>query len=315
MHKKLFFILLFKILIFNSLTAQTPFFERDTVLNKKRLYGLIGTTAVGYTGAVLLLNNVWYAQYPKSSLHSFDDDGEWLQMDKGGHILTAYVESKWAFQAFRWAGVSNRKAAWYGMGASVLFQTTLEIMDGFSAGWGFSWGDMAANTSGAALFGVQQAVWNEQRMLLKFSNFPKNYDKTPVQVGDKTISVSQMADNLFGNNYTETFFKDYNALSWWLSVNPRSFAKKSNFPPWLNIAVGYSAENVFGAYGNYAPAYENIYPRYRQYFLSLDIDLSKIKTKSKILKAVFQAFNFVKIPAPTLEYNSQGNFVFHPIMF
>ena len=101
MHKKLFFILLFKILIFNSLTAQIPFFERDTILNKKRLYGLIGATAVGYTGAVLLLNNVWYAQYPKSSLHSFDDNGEWLQMDKGGHVLTAYVESKWAFQAFR----------------------------------------------------------------------------------------------------------------------------------------------------------------------------------------------------------------------
>jgi hypothetical protein len=46
--------------------------------------------------------------------------------------------------------------------------------------------------------------------------------------------------------------------------------------------------------------------RYRQYLLSLDIDLTKIKTNSKALKAVFQGLSFIKLPFPTLEFNSKG---------
>ena len=42
---------------------------------------------------------------------------------------------------------------------------------------------------------------------------------------------------------------------------------------------------------------------YSQFYLSLDIDLVKIKTKSKFLKSVFSVINFIKIPAPTLEIN------------
>ena len=147
------------------------------------------------------------------------------------------------------------------------------------------------------------------------SNFPKNYSKTPVLVGTQTISLSDMVKKLYGKNYTETFFKDYNAINWWLSVNPKSFAKNSKLPAWLNVAVGYSAENVFGAYYNLPPTNTEAFPRYRQYFLSLDIDLTRIKTKNKLLKTVFRAFNFVKIPAPALEYNSLKKFKFHPVMF
>ncbi len=320
MIKKIILLLIVLFSLSNTLSAQSKlnqFFESSDTFNKKRLVGLVNTGAIGYTGTVLLLNNVWYKGFPRSKFHFFDDNGEWLEMDKGGHVLTAYVEAKWAYQAFRWAGVKNKKAAWLGIASGTLFQTTLEVLDGFSAEWGFSPGDVIANTSGCALFGVQQAVWDEQRMLLKVANFPKKYSKIPIKVGDgSTKSVKEMANWLYGDNYAQTFFKDYNALSWWLSVNPRSFAKNSKFPSWLNIAVGYSAENVFGAYGNYFPADDTkLYPRYRQYLLSLDIDLSKIKTKNKFLKAVCNTFNFVKIPAPALEYNSLGKFKFHPIMF
>lgn len=292
------------------------FFENDTVLNKKRLIGLSAATAVGYTSAVLVLNNVWYKDYPRSKFHYFNDNGEWLDVDKSGHVVTAYAEAKLAYQAFRWTGLSNKKAAWVGIGAGMLFQTTLEVLDGFSAEWGFSKGDMIANTGGCLLFGLQQATWNEQRILLKISNTPKNYSKTPITANGQTKSVYDMAKWLYGDNYAQTFFKDYNSLTGWISINPHSFAKNSKFPAWLNIAFGYGAENVFGAYGNYFPADNyTLYPRHRQYFLSLDIDLSKIKTHNKILKTLFNTFNFVKIPAPTLEYNSLGKFKFYPIMF
>lgn len=320
MIKRIIFIFVSFSLYLSQSQAQTKaelFFRNSDTLNKKRVYGLVGASVAGYGTAVYFLDKLWYSGYERSSFQFFNDNGEWLLMDKGGHVLTAYVESKWAYQAFRWAGVKDKKAIISGIVAGTIYQTTIEILDGFSKQWGFSTGDVIANSTGSAIFGIQQAAWKEQRMILKMSNFPKNYSKTPIKASDGTTkSVHEMAKWLYGDNYTHTYFKDYNALNWWLSINPHSFAKKSKFPSWLNVAFGYSAENVFGAYGNYFPANDNnLYPRYRQYLLSLDIDLSKIKTRSKFLKAVCNTFNFVKIPAPALEYNSLGKFKFHPIMF
>jgi hypothetical protein len=41
--------------------------------------------------------------------------------------------------------------------------------------------------------------------------------------------------------------------------------------------------------------------RFRQFYLSLDVDLTKIKTKSHFLKTLFSVLNTIKIPAPTVE--------------
>ena len=58
----------------------------------------------------------------------------------------------------------------------------------------------------------------------------------------------------------------------------------------------------------------NDFDRYRQYYLSLDVDLSKIKTKRKWAKALFTTFGLLKIPFPTLEFSEKGT-KFHPIYF
>jgi uncharacterized protein YfiM (DUF2279 family) len=298
-----------------QIEPQKSFFTASDTFNKKRLNGLLIGGTVGYASTLTLLYNVWYKNQNLVKWHSFNDNPEWLQADKFGHVLTTYDESLWGYEVFKWTGLSKNKAIWAGMASGMLFQTTFEMLDGFSSGWGFSWGDMIANSSGCALFGIQQAAWNEQRMTMKVGNFPKNYDKTPVKIGNEFTSVYKLArsSRLYGETYAQSFFKDYNAINWWLSINPKSFAKKSNFPDWLNIAVGYSAENVFGAYGNLPPA--EAYIRHRQYLLSLDIDLSRLKTKNKFLKTALKAFNFLKIPAPALEYNSLGKFKFHPLIF
>jgi hypothetical protein len=327
MKKTLLYIILFNLLTFNTLHSQVeikkPFFSKPDTLDKKRLRGLLTVGTVSYSTAFILLYKVWYANEKLGKFQIFDDNGEWLLADKIGHTLTAHNESKWAYEAFRWTGLNKKKSIWAGMGTGMLYQTTFEMMDGFSEDWGFSWGDMIANATGCALFGVQESVWDEQRILMKVGNFPKNYDKTPVLAyNDRTkkeelTSVYNLArsSRLYGVTYPESFFKDYNAINWWLSVSPNSFAKQSKFPKWLNIAVGYSAENVFGAYYNLPPTNTPAYPRYRQYLLSLDIDLTRIDTKNKFLKSVFKALNFVKIPAPALEYNSLGKFKFHPLIF
>ncbi len=42
---------------------------------------------------------------------------------------------------------------------------------------------------------------------------------------------------------------------------------------------------------------------YRRFFISPDIDLEKIKTRSKFLRGTLKVLNAIKVPMPTLEFN------------
>ena len=115
---------------------------------------------------------------------------------------------------------------------------------------------------------------------------------------------------MLGKNLAENVLKDYNGQTYWLSVNVNSFLdSKSKFPKWLNFAFGYGADGMLGARTN--PTYYKdkllpVYERGRQYYVSADIDLSKIRSKSAFLKAVLNIVGFVKIPMPALEYNTSN---------
>ena len=83
--------------------------------------------------------------------------------------------------------------------------------------------------------------------------------------------------------------------------------------------MGYSSNDVFGGFTNRWENeageildYSDI-ERYRQFFVSLDIDFTQIPTQSDFLKAVFRAINIIKIPAPTFEINSKGEAKFHTL--
>ena len=48
----------------------------------------------------------------------------------------------------------------------------------------------------------------------------------------------------------ERMLKDYNGQTYWLSANLKSFFQGSNIPAWLNVAVGYGADGMFGGFEN-----------------------------------------------------------------
>ena len=52
-----------------------------------------------------------------------------------------------------------------------------------------------------------------------------------------------------------------------------------------------------------------------QFYLSLDLDLTKIETKSHTLKTIFSIFNAIKIPFPTLEFTHKNGVKFHSVYF
>jgi hypothetical protein len=110
-----------------------------------------------------------------------------------------------------------------------------------------------------------------------------------------------------GSNLPENILKDYNGLTSWVCINPASFMNENTkFPKWLNVAVGFGADGMTG--GNFNPLEVDgkvipKFERYRQYYLALDIELPKIKTKSAFLKGVFNLVNIIHLPLPTLEFS------------
>jgi uncharacterized protein YfiM (DUF2279 family) len=278
--------------------GQHSFFDYPDTLHKKRLTGVVAGQSVVSIGSLVVLNEVWYKPYPRVTFQTFNDNDEWLQMDKVGHMMTAAYLGQIGLETFKWAGVSNKKAALYGSSVGLLYLTGLEILDGTSAQWGFSWGDMAANALGYGITGTQAYFWNEQRIKLKFSAHLSPY--------------AQYRPNLLGSTTPERLLKDYNGQTYWLSCNLKSlfFGKIEKFPRWLNLALGYGAEQMLSgtpdaAFCDGNPLCNDI-QRYRQWYFSVDADLSKITYKRKWAEAIFGTFGFIKFPAPTLEWNKNG---------
>lgn len=302
MHKNLL-ILLFAFSILGVSFGQN---QHDTTqIRKGRLIGVSALAGTAYIGGMSGLYYLWYKDYEQSSFHTINDNKAWLQVDKVGHCFSTYQMGRVAYTGFRWAGLEEKKSVWIGGTYGFVFLTTVEILDGLSANWGFSWGDVIANAAGTGLFIGQQLGWKEQRIQLKFSYSPSKY--------------AQYNPDLLGSNHTERFLKDYNAQTYWLSINPQSFSSSRKiFPKWLNIAVGYGAKGMTGTY--YNPEEVDGVPipnfnRTRQFYLSLDLDLTKIKTRSEFLRLVLEVANMLKIPFPTLEYNSEDGVEFHAIYF
>ncbi len=248
-----------------------------------------------YGGSLAGLNALWYRNYERSSFHFFNDNSEWLLMDKAGHAVTAYTLGMLSSDAYRWAGMERKRAAIYGGLTGFAYLSVIEIMDGFSAEWGASTGDMAFNTLGAGLFTAQELIWQEQRIQLKWSFHLTDYaEKRPA---------------VLGSNLPQRILKDYNGQTVWLSVNPASFTSHKFFPEWLNLAFGYSANGMLGGKSNPEP-WQDI-NRYRQFFFSPDIDWRRIPVNSKFLKFMFKTFSFIKLPFPAVSFSEEGT-VFHP---
>ena len=265
-------------------------------LNRPRLNTIVLSEASIGAITLLGLNQLWYADFERSKFHTINDNSAWLQMDKLGHVFTSYQLGKYGSHLLNWSGVSERDQLFYGATLGFSFLTAVEVLDGYSKEWGFSWGDILANGSGTGLYIGQELLWKEQRIALKYSFHQTKYAK-------------QRPDKL-GETYLEQTLKDYNGQTYWLSANLHSFFKESKIPKWLNVAVGYGAEGMLTGTKDVDNQVLTSNERYRQYYLSFDINLSKISTNSKLLRSILDVFNMIKIPFPALEFNKKGT-VFH----
>jgi uncharacterized protein YfiM (DUF2279 family) len=273
-------------------------------IHQGRFIGVVVGTAAVYALTSYFLGKTWYTK--RVPFHSFNDNGEWLQMDKVGHATTAYAISRGEYELFRWSGVNERASVLTGSLIALLYQTTIELFDGRSEGWGFSKGDMAANLTGIGLFMGQQYGWGEQKMNLRY--------------GWRQSIYPQYRPNLLGQRIGNQMLKDYNGQQYWLSFNIASVLPVGpSFPRWLALDLGYSASGMTGGHAN--PPYfdaagkEVKFTRYRQFYLSPDITLARLPgLNGTIAQPLVSAGQFFKIPAPSLEFNRLDGLRLHPLL-
>lgn len=284
----IFMVLSFYITIANA--------QLDSVNYHRRKVVLWTSSGIAYTAGMTGLYQIWYKDYPQSKFHFFNDNIEWQKQDKLGHVGSAYYISNWTSQLYKYAGYNQKKAALLGALTGFGFQLTIEMFDGYSSQWGFSPGDLAANTIGSSMYYFQAVQWGEQRIKYKLSFHSTEFSKyNPELLGE---------DNL------QRIFKDYNGQTCWLSFNLKDFAfQNQNFPSWLNIAVGYNASGMTGAKTNRLSYNGNAIPQFERvhyFILSPDIDITKIKSKHKSFNILKEAFGFIKFPMPAIRLKNNG---------
>lgn len=278
----------FLLFIHDPILAQSPDSLHHNEINKKRFHTFVISSSVAYGATLGGLYHLWYKNTEQQSFKFFNDNAEWKQVDKIGHFYSSFYLSYTAHQALRWSGVSQKKSNLIASLTGFMILVPIEIFDGFSNAYGASPGDLAADAGGAALFYGQQVLWNQIRIHPKYSFHSTRY--------------SALRPDVLGNNSVSKIFKDYNGQTYWLSFDVDKFI---TFPKWLNFAIGYGAENMV-----YARDAQNMmlgYDSYRQYYISLDFDLTSIKTKSKTIKTLIYIANMIKLPAPTLSFSRKGN--------
>jgi len=259
----------------------TPVFDHHISkpsIQRGRLLGVSSALAVANYYAYVRFKDMWWS-YPKSGFHLYRgwrqtqgmydlgfDDSLWHHIDKFGHFYNTRMVSLLMADAAEWIGFQKRPSMWIGACTAWLFYLQIELFDGQFEEWGFSIGDLLANTAGAFM-PLARDKWPALNALqLKFS-----------------YHVSEEID-------TEQFMvEDYAGMTFWLSANPRTLlpdAVDRFWPAFLNIAAGYGVSQK--AHGEV------------ELYLGFDYDLTAIKAKNPLLKRVIHYFNYLHLPAPAI---------------
>ncbi len=244
-------------------SVQSPSTERLIIIGA-------GSAAIITTSHIQNYNAWWKGE--RSAFHFSEDETYALGADKFGHAYFSFVVSDVIGKAFQWAGLPRKKALLYGGGMSLLFETYVEIEDGFTKKQGFSIGDECADLIGAAFPYARETFPWLQLIDFKWSIYPSD----PYRRG-----------------MYRTIIDDYESHFYWVSIDIYSLLPSSLRSYWLsfiNIAVGYSVENLT----------EGKTPR-RALFISLDLNTKKLPGDAAVWDTIKQALSYFHLPAPAIQ--------------
>jgi hypothetical protein len=236
------------------------------------------------------LKDLWY-DWETSKLHGINlkaDFEKYKWMDKYGHIMHAYFASGLFSKGYRWAGMSGENSILYGALSGWLWMLQIEIADGFFEKWGFSWGDLIANTFGAGYSALQQI-------------YPETFGGIQPKISYK---VSRAYKEKQYYHEAKNIIDDYEGMTFWLAVNAFHYMPKTiqdNYPEWskpFGLALGYSAKGI-GA---------NPQGGYKEIFIGLDYDLRKLSlgNENNLIRFLKDELNIIRLPLPAVRISPHG---------
>jgi len=245
-------------------------------INTTRLVIFGGTVAAGITAVHLYQQNAWW-KTARAPFHFEEDLVYACNIDKIGHLYGANVLTFVLSKGLEWSNFTESNALLWGAIGSTLFQTYIEIEDGFSAYWGFDRVDLASDVVGAWYPVLQHHVPFFKDFNFRFSYLPKNPGSPGAIKGQ-----------------THTVFDDYEGQTLWLTLTMKHILPESvaaYWPDFLCLSLGVAVR-------------DNLSPnRYLAWYLSPDLDMTKIIPQdTKFLKTLGEALNFIHFPMPAVRF-------------
>lgn len=242
-------------------------------VNTTKLVIIGGATVAFFTYGYVIQNDIWWKGEQNDFHFNNSEDYKYaLNADKLGHFYFAYLTTNIYSDLFQWAGIKKQKALLYGGLVAFTFQTFTEIRDGFSKGYGFSWGDFTANFLGAAYPSLQ-----EYYPVLKPFNF----------------KISFYPSEKFKSGAHSSILDDYESTYHWLSIDINGLLSKPAkevFPDFIDIAIGHSVKNLDGFGGGN-----------HELYISLDWDFEALPGDAPFWKTLKRLLNFYHFPAPAVK--------------
>jgi hypothetical protein len=264
----------------DSQRVSIPSSNETPQVKTARLAIVAGALAAGITTIHLYQANGWWKDN-RSAFHFQEDLRYGLSVDKLGHFYGTAVLTFVFKKSLEWCSFSEESALHWGAGASALFQTYVEIEDGFHT-WGFDRVDFATDLAGAA-YPIAQYYWP----YLRNFNFKFSYHASPL-LNTKGLDVGFKGQK-------HIILDDYEGQTIWLSLRMNDLlpAVAQVWPDWLCLAFGYGARDVGTAGGAYSV-----------YFLALDFDVTKIIPQdTPFLRTLSESLNFIHLPAPAVRFS------------
>jgi hypothetical protein len=238
-------------------------------------FGIVtGTSAGLFVAGHVFFSNLWYKDEKVDFHFTWEEDWKYaLGADKLGHAILPYIGADIYRQAFEWTGMRREPSVWTAAALASLYTTYIEIRDGFSIKWGFSWGDWAANTLGIG--------WR----VLEF------YEPTFENVRFK---VSYYPSDAYEAGQYDNLIDDYESTYLWASVNVDPLLPTrwlSWCPDWINLAIGHSVKGIVAYDGSGR----------HELFISLDWDTEGLPGDGAFWGWLKKVINYYHLPAPALQ--------------
>jgi hypothetical protein len=266
-------ILLFNIGILQNSRAQS---QRDsaTAISVAEA-SLIPASAIG---AIFVLNYDAFWRYATEvPFHISNDPPYAMHIDKFAHTYVSATGSDAIRAAYRLAGVSEETSAWLGAGLTFVAGVAVEMEDarhGDDPEYGFSPGDAAGDLIGSSLPLLRYYYPVLRRLDIKMGLWPSEAYKSGTY---KFIT------------------DDYESQYFWLSFDLHEITP---LPSWLNLAVGFSAENLLRQQ-YHVPSPDG--PPYTDIYFGPDINLKGIPIPGAWWQTLSAILSYIRIPFPALQ--------------